>query len=159
MKPRIKYELKAYGRTVVFYVHEMDKRFLGCVFETKKGIGIRSFFTTMLSKKYIGLVGKSEDTGTDYISLDSEKETDEYIQGIHEAITDWANNWEGWGDSNEPEIEFVKSDGMYGCYSCRIAGSCDKNIKLMCNYSRNGYYVVKIGKKRTLTEDNGVFTI
>lgn len=128
MKDRIKYDLHRYGKTVVLYVHKMDERFRSTgdkkVFVAENGIAVVSHLNVGLYEKEIVLVGKfieDNDRFFDALFFNTEAEAIEYMQRANEAIEDWANNWEGWGE--EPEsaktmtLYFVEARGAK-CSKC-----------------------------------------
>ena len=116
---KIDYTVIRNKNCVAFTIHYMDERFRfkggegEVCFKARNGFYVCSCLEPELELNEIYLRGKFKESDNEIVSLsllETEQEAKEYVKKLHEALEDWANNWEGWEEegiekAKELEIE------------------------------------------------------
>ena len=112
---KIKFRLETWGKSVVFQVLKMDDQFRYSddkgeqdglnKFLATNGFGVLSQHSPCLFANSVYLQGsdRGHDNMVRCISLTSNKSAEYYCQRLLTALSEWAKNWEGWGDGEENE--------------------------------------------------------
>ena len=110
---KIKFRIEVWEKEVVFQVLEMNERFrssgskVNC-FKCSNGIAILSMSIPGIELCSVWLQGDSKryDTRVYTLSFDTPEAAEEYKNKVIEALRDWAENWEGWGEEKKTIYEF-----------------------------------------------------
>jgi len=124
METKIHYALFELNGNVVFTIFDMDERFR---WKTKKTIHDPEYFFAASNgwkiesvtqpqivprKKTIYLRGVSRDNDKKIAVLPEDSHVK--CSEIHEALQDWAKNWEGWKEGEEPVRQETITVPIYG---------------------------------------------
>lgn len=104
MAPKLKFKLEVWESIVLFQVLEMDERFRSLEggpslrYKASSGLTVVSVCSPGIGSNTIHLRGEDtdDDLKPDTFTFDSPRRAEEYKQKALSALSEWAENWEGF---------------------------------------------------------------